>query len=204
MREQYETLSKSKITGAILAGGLGTRMGGCDKGLVKYCGRPLIESVMETITPQVEQTLIVANRNIASYSAYGVSVHEDAVSGFPGPLAGMLTAAKHTETDLILTVPCDVPDLPGDLVSRLLDALVTSGTDVCAADDGERVHPVICLWRRSVMATLESAIEQRHLKVYAWLQQQSYSVADFSDCPACFRNLNRPLDLEANARKAGF
>lgn len=198
MDNELDQSERSPVTGAILAGGRGMRMGGLDKGLVDYGGRPLIEPVLEAISPQVDHLLIVANRNPSRYAAYGFPVHGDAVPGFLGPLAGMFTAGTHADTDLILTVPCDIPHLPADLVARLHRTLKSHKAEICAASDGERLHPVVCLWYRSLAPTLAAALRDRRLKVQAWLRAQSFCIADFSDSRQCFDNLNRQLDLDAS------
>src|SRR5699024_3679799 len=140
--------------------------------------------------------LIVANRNHARYAGYDVPVFPDVVSGFLGPLAGLLTAATHAETELILTVPCDVPHLPTALVRRLHAAMQAAGADICCAHDGQRLQPGICLWHQALAPTLTAAVDRRQLQLRAWMQRHAYCIADFSDCPNCFANVNAPHDLE--------
>ena len=117
-----------KITGVVLAGGLGRRMGGSDKGLEELRGRPLAAWVVERLAPQVDELLISANRNGGRYAALGHRVLGDRIAGFAGPLAGLHAALEAAAHPLVATVPCDSPFLPGDLISRLLSALTAPGT----------------------------------------------------------------------------
>ena len=185
----------STITGAILAGGRGLRMGGLDKGLLEHRGRPLVEHVLEALRPQVGPLLIVANRNGASYQRYGLPVHPDLIDGFQGPLAGLHTALSHADTELVLCVPCDVPALPADLARRMHSALEAAGADACAVHDGRRLHPVICLLRRSLAESLEQSLAADLRQVKAWLARQRFTVVDYADAAGCFENFNCPEQL---------
>lgn len=142
-------MSPSDITGIILAGGLGRRMGGVDKGLQLLDGRPLVRHVAERLAPQVDQLLINANRSQADYAALGYPVLADEIPDFAGPLAGLHAALSAATTAWVVTVPCDSPYLPLDLVSRLQAGLQSSAAGLAVAHVEGRLHPVFCLCRTS-------------------------------------------------------
>lgn len=185
------------VTGAVLAGGRGLRMGGQDKGLVPHAGRPLVAHVLEALRPQVRELMIIANRNPDRYAGFGAPVHPDSLPGFQGPLAGILTALERAKTPLVLCVPCDTPALPADLARRLHAALESAGADAAVAHDGVRMHPVICLLRRSLARRLAHGLEAGERRVQDWLGQQRLALADFSDAPQRFENFNTLEQLRA-------
>ncbi len=178
------------ITGVILAGGRGRRMGGIDKGLAPFAGRPLIEWVIDALSPQVNSLLISANRNDAIYARYGIPVISDLAAGFKGPLAGIASAMRAASTDWIVTVPCDGPLLPGNLVSRLIDALTSNHADLAVATHGERIQPVYALLPVTLAPALDAEIERGTAKVETWMMQSCFALADFSDQPMAFSNVN--------------
>jgi molybdopterin-guanine dinucleotide biosynthesis protein A len=188
--------TQADITGVILAGGRGRRMGGIDKGLALFAGRPLIEWVMEALAPQVGALMISANRNREIYAAYGVAVISDLESGFGGPLAGMRSAMRAARTDWILTVPCDGPFLPGDLASRLTDAMVSLDSHAAVATDAVRIQPVYALLPVVLERELAADLAAGRLKVADWVLSQRPALADFSDQPKAFANINSPEDAE--------
>ncbi len=136
-----------QVAGVILAGGLGRRMGGVDKGLRPLRGRPMVQWVLERFSPQVDQVLINANQHVEEYSAFGHPVIPDRIAGFAGPLAGLHAALSATSLPLIATVPCDSPFLPTDLVARLKQALLERQADLAAARALTQAHPVFCVLR---------------------------------------------------------
>ena len=179
------------ITGVILAGGHGTRMGGVDKGLMKLEGKPLIEHVIQRLQPQVPDIIISANRHQDEYARYGFSViSDDSKTIGAGPLAGIISALRYAKTSYILTVPCDAPRLPKDLAARLLAQLQHDGSRACMAHDGERPQPVFALLHASLQDDVRLALSAGEYKVGLWLQNIGCSSADFSDCAECFINLN--------------
>lgn len=179
------------ITGVILAGGLGTRMDGIDKGLAKLAGKPLIEHVIQRLQPQVPDIIISANRNQDDYARYGFAViGDDAETNGAGPLAGISSALHYAKTDYILIVPCDAPRIPKDLAARLLTQLQLDGTRACMAHDGERPQPIFALLHVSLQEDVRRALSAGEYKVGLWLQSIGGSTADFSDCAECFINLN--------------
>jgi molybdopterin-guanine dinucleotide biosynthesis protein A len=187
----------SPVTGVILAGGQGRRMGGVDKGLRALRGRPMVAWVIERISPQVDELLINANQNAATYAAFGHRVIPDVIPGFAGPLAGLhrgLTEAAH---ELVATAPCDSPFLPHDLVGRLLAALEGEGADLSVAKTGEQPHPVFCLCRKSVLPGLTEFLSGGGRKIDAWYSRIKAVEVLFDDQPDAFSNVNTEAELQA-------
>jgi molybdenum cofactor guanylyltransferase len=191
-----EPPSSPTITGVILAGGRGRRMGGLDKGLIELDGRPLIEWVMAALAPQVGELMISANRNQEIYERYRLEVVTDTKPGYQGPLAGMLSAMEAARTNWILTVPCDGPFLAPDLVRRLTDAIIEHQADVAAAAVGERLQPVYTLQPVALAPALLRFLAAGERKVEEWLRRHRLAVADFDDQPMRFANINSPEDAE--------
>ncbi|MCL4111211.1 UNVERIFIED_CONTAM: hypothetical protein GTU68_043124 [Idotea baltica] len=183
------TINKSQITAVILAGGKGRRLGGQDKGLVEYQGKPLIQHVLDIIAPQVDKILINANRNHENYQAFGYDVINDELSDFQGPLAGFASAMQTSTSDYILTMPCDGPHLPDDYVARLMNATNNENT-VIVAHDGERLQPVHALIPISLLDSLIEFLESGDRKIDRWYAQNKMVTADFSDKPKVFFNVN--------------
>jgi len=183
-------LTKHDVTAVILAGGKGRRMDGEDKGLVELAGRPLIEYVIEAIEPQVETVLLNANRNLDHYSLYGYPVITDSLSDFQGPLAGFISALRSATTSHIVTLPCDGPFISGDLVERLVAAISTAGAEIAVAHDGDRMQPVYSLIPTSLSDSLAAFLDTGERKIDRWYSQHEVALADFSDCPESFRNIN--------------
>lgn len=190
------------ITGAILAGGRGSRMGGRDKGLLCFNQRPLVETVLSQLRPQVGRLLIVANRNIAAYRRYGVPVMPDEPPPWRGPLGGLATALDHAGTPWVLTAPCDGPALPGDLAHRLWRAATDAETGIAVAADGERTQPLLALVHTALLAGLRDYLDDGGRAVHKWHALNGMVKVDFSDTPAAFVNLNTPDDLETHASSA--
>lgn len=189
------TVAARDITGVILAGGRGRRVGGADKGLLPLRGRPLIEYVLAALRPQVGELLISANRNLERYAAYGCRVLADDLPDYPGPLAGMLRALRATHTPYLLSVPCDVPALPADLAARLGEALVRERSRAAVAVCGGQRQPVFALLHRDLAGDLQTYLEGGGREVGAWWIRQSAASADFSDHAHAFENMNTPDDL---------
>jgi len=183
------------ISGVVLAGGLGRRMGGLDKGLVEFRGRPLIAHVLERLAPQVDEILINANRNADTYARFGHRVIADAVGGYAGPLAGLHAGLRSATRSCVLTVPCDSPFLPLDLAARLARALAARRADLAVAKTGNRPHPVFALVRRAVLPHLEAFLEAGGRKIDAWYATLAAVEVAFDDEAEAFRNLNTPEEL---------
>lgn len=183
-----------RITGVVLAGGLGRRMGNVDKGLQTMHGRPLVAWVADRLAPQVDELLINANRNEGDYAKLGYPVIRDELPGFAGPLAGLHTALTHAGNALVATVPCDSPFLPVDLVTRLAVALREARATIAIARAGGRTHPVFCLCRKIALPALEQAILREELRFERWVRAQHHVEVDFDDDTA-FANINTREDL---------
>ncbi|MGL4602132.1 MAG: molybdenum cofactor guanylyltransferase MobA [Plesiomonas sp.] len=181
---------REPITGAILAGGKARRMGGKDKGLIVVAGKPLYQHVAQRLAPQVSQLLINANRHLTEYRRSGYPVHTDSLPGYQGPLAGMLTALQHAQTDWVVCVPCDSPLLPHDLATRLLDAVGTA--DCAIATDGERTHPVFALLHRKLIPALQHFLQRDEHRLMLFFAMQHSVMVDFSDQAPAFCNVNTP------------
>jgi len=192
MNSSSASTASAVVTGLVLAGGLGRRMGGLDKGLVPLAGRPMVEHVLAVLRPQVREVWINANRNQDRYGAYGHPVIEDSVAGFLGPLAGVLSALQRLETGFLLTVPCDAPLLAPDLASRLYDACVSTDADLAVASDGTRQHPVFLLLRADLTPTLAGYLDGGGRKIDTWFAQVRTVDVSFADQPETFVNVNDP------------
>lgn len=186
---------RERPTGVILAGGQSRRFGGEDKGLQLLGGRPLVEYVMVRLAPQVGRLVISANRHLETYAALGVEVMPDSLPDAPGPLAGILAVLSRSETSWLVTTPCDNPFLPRDLARRLLDTQRRTRAKLCVAHDGNRLQPLYALVSRNSIPSLTDYLESGQRRVEAWFRQEGAGIADFSDCPDDFINLNTPEDL---------
>jgi molybdopterin-guanine dinucleotide biosynthesis protein A len=183
---------RDSITGLVLAGGLGRRMGGEDKGLVLLGGRPMVAHVIDALRPQVGSIVVNANRNRDRYAAFGHPVIADAIGGYQGPLAGVLTALQLCRTEFLVTAPCDAPLVASDLVARLHAACVSAAADLAVASDGERQQPVFLLLRASLAPSLEAYLARGGRKIDAWFGELRVAEADFGDVPDTFVNVNDP------------
>jgi len=186
------------ITGLVLAGGRGSRMGGVDKGLQTHLGIPLALHALRRLAPQVGSVIINANRNLESYQGLGCPVWPDEPADFSGPLAGMLAGLNHCTTRYLATVPCDSPNFPLDLVERLLQGLLDGDSDIavaCTLEDGVlRPQPVFCLMRSSLRTSLAAFIESGQRKTGLWSRQHRSTQVLFDDGSAFF-NANTTADL---------
>ena len=173
-----EPLHAETITGVILAGGRGSRMGGADKGLQNFNGVPLALHTLLRLSPQVGDIMINANRNLAAYESFGVPVWPDNtdLGEYAGPLAGFMTALERCETPYLMTIPCDTPLFPDDLVARLAKAFAEADADFAVAsapeEDGElRPQPVFCLMRTDMLESLMRFTKSGGRKIDAWTAQ---------------------------------
>jgi molybdenum cofactor guanylyltransferase len=183
------------VTGVILAGGLGRRMGGVDKGLQLLNGRPMAARVLARLAPQVDEVLINANQNLERYALLGCRVVPDRLGGYAGPLAGLhcgLTEARH---ELVATVPCDSPFLPEDLVARLAAPLQDESIDLAVARTGTQPHPVFCLGRRRLLPHLSAFLQSGGRKIDAWYATLKVVEVAFDDEAAAFSNINTAEEL---------
>jgi molybdopterin-guanine dinucleotide biosynthesis protein A len=194
-------ITAEQITGLILAGGRAQRMGGNDKGLITFRGKPLIEIAIERLQTQVGQILINANRNITKYTSYGYPVLMDETTDFSGPLAGFAIGLKHCETPYLLTSPCDSPLLPLDLAQQLARKLENEKLDLVYASTQEAAgaiwaQPVFCLMRSDLGEQLKSFMDSDQLKIDRWFKELNSGTVIFDDVQG-FVNVNTPEDLQA-------
>ena len=201
-------MNPSDITGVVLAGGRGARMGGADKGLQNFHGMPLALHTLLRLQLQVGEVMVNANRNLAAYEAFGVPVWPDSIDGFAGPLAGFLTGLERCETPWLLTVPCDTPLFAADLATRLADAVEREDADIAmvAAPEEEngtlalRPQPVFCLLRTTLMESLVRFTHGGGRKIDAWTASHRTVLVPFDrpgDDPRAFFNANTLAQLHA-------
>lgn len=181
------------VTGIVLAGGLGRRMGGVDKGLQPFRGKPMVQWAIERLAPQVAELVINANQNRAEYERFGHRVVADELSGFAGPLAGLHAGMKAASQEIVVTVPCDSPFLPADLVARLHQSLGLG--ELAVAKTGAQPHPVFSLVRRSVLPHLEAFLTAGGRKIDAWYATLQVVEVAFDDEEDAFRNINTLEEL---------
>ncbi|MEO8155039.1 MAG: molybdenum cofactor guanylyltransferase MobA [Rhizobacter sp.] len=193
-------VERSRITGLVLAGGQGSRLGGIDKGLQDFAGQPLAQHALQRLAPQVGHVMISANRHLDIYRGMGADVWPDASSegAYEGPLAGFLSGLAHCETPYLVTVPCDCPHFPIDLVQRLALALETEAADVAIAalrHDGKlQLEPAFCLMKRELHPSLQRYLQTGQRKIERWTAEQHRTTVMFDDAPAFF-NINTPEEL---------
>ena len=201
-------LNKAQITGWVLAGGQSSRMGGVDKGLLTFQGQTLVQRAIERLQPQVHSVMVNANRHAPQYALHGTPVIADSEHGFKGPLAGFLTGLQHCPTDWLVTVPCDSPFFPTDLVMKLAAAAEESQALMAVAQaqettaDGReewRLQPVFCLMHRQLANSLHTHLQSGGFKITDWAKQQRMAVCRFppdsAQLPA-FANANTPEELQ--------
>ncbi|KAB0464928.1 molybdenum cofactor guanylyltransferase MobA [Vibrio kanaloae] len=186
-------LLPTQTSWVILAGGQASRMGGKDKGLVELNGSPLIQYVIDKLSQQDVSITINANRNLDSYQTFAPVV-SDSFPDYPGPLGGIHAGLKNAATDWVGFVPCDSPQISGDLVERFCVA-VKEDSDILVAHDGEYKQPVFTLFHKRVLPKLEAFLERGDRKIILLYKECVTEYVDFSDAPNCFVNLNTPEEL---------
>jgi molybdopterin-guanine dinucleotide biosynthesis protein A len=201
-------IDSSEITGLILAGGRGSRMGGVDKGLQNFNGMPMALHTLMRLQMQVGQVMINANRNLAAYESFGAEVWPDVLADYAGPLAGFLTGLERCETPYLVTAPCDSPRFPLDLVERLAEAMDREQAEIAMAaapekdEQGEvkvRTQPVFCLLRIELLESLVQFTQGGGRKIDAWTAQHKTVVVPFDrpgDDPLAFANANTLAELK--------
>lgn len=195
-------IKKEHITGIILAGGAGSRMGGVDKGWVMLNNQPLVCHTLSRLKPQVSSVVISANRELERYRALGVNVVTDATAldtdigssgDFQGPVAGILAALKTISTPYAVIVPVDAPLL----ATNLVQVLSYKSTALSLIDDGERTHPLFGLFHRSLIESLENYYQQGNRRLMRWCMQQSPLIIKKPELHSSFANINDPESLKA-------
>ena len=200
------------VSAIILAGGNATRMNGANKGLVKLYNTPLIRFVLEKINPQVDELLISANRDLATFAVFGHPILADVIKAengdLIGPLAGLHAGLSNARHDYVFCSPCDMPNLPLTLVSRLMAQLQLANAEIAVVKTNDDVIPVLCLCRKSVLSSLTAYINQGGRRVSTWQKSCAYIEADLSDTftynakgevadqGGDFSNLNTMQDIE--------
>ena len=193
-------IGRHDVTGIVLAGGQGRRMGGVDKGLVPFRGAPMVAAVIGRLAPQVGAIVVNANQNAEAYAAFGHRVVPDAVGGFAGPLAGLHAGLAAVATPYAVTVPCDSPFLPPDLVARLGEGLDARGAQLAVARTFDQPHPVFALVRADVRPNLEAFLAAGGRKIDAWYAALDVVEVAFDDEADAFRNINTRDELAASDR----
>lgn len=194
--------TQTKVTGVILAGGLARRMNNLDKGLVSYKGRPMVAYAIDALDGVAGQTIINANRNSERYRQFGLPVVADQTGSFDGPLAGILSAMVYSEDDVLLVIPCDSPLIKAEHLQKLLSVRERNNADAAVAFDGERLHPVFLAIKTSLINNLQDYLASGQRKIDRWLDQQNTVLADFSDAPEIFININTMTELSELENKA--
>ena len=190
------SLQSNNICTVILAGGMGRRMQGEDKGLIEWQGKPLIEHVLSSLDTDNDCIIINANRNQARYEQYGHPVVHDTIDGYQGPLIGILSAMKYTDRDYLLCLPCDSPEPPVHLQQRLMKCVQDSHAQSAICHDGSRTQPLFCLIACNLQNKLEAFIAEGNRKVHDFFHSTNPAICDFSDQPQQFHNFNRPEDMQ--------
>ena len=185
-----------RVTGLVLAGGMGRRMESRDKGLVEFRGKPMVAHVIERLAPQVDCLIINANRNLDQYGAFRHPVISDEVSGFAGPLAGLHAGLRVCTTPYMVTVPCDSPFLPTDLVARLHEALQENIAELAVAKTGDQAQPVFALYSATLLPSLTQFLESGGRKIDAWYSTHRVVEVPFDD-ESAFANINTSAELQA-------
>ena len=187
------------ITGVVLAGGRGSRMGGIDKGLQGHLGIPLALHAVQRLSPQVGAVMVSANRHLETYASFGVPVWPDAMADHPGPLAGFLVGLEHCNTPYLVTVPCDTPNFPTDLVARLAAGLIAQDAQIAMAatrdGDSEHAQPVFCLMACNLKDSLSDFIASGQRQVERWAALHRCATVVFDDA-AAFANANTAQELQ--------
>ncbi len=183
----------NRVSGIVLAGGLGRRMGRLDKGLQPLRGKPMVQWVIERLAPQVDELLINCNQNLEAYARFGYRLVPDEIGGFAGPLAGLHAGLKAASHPFVVTVPCDSPYLPHDLVRRLKERI--GEHHIAVAKTGSQAHPVFSLVTREVLENLERFLAGGGRKVDAWYAGVRAVEVGFDDEAEGFMNINTLEEL---------
>lgn len=192
-------IARDDITGLVLAGGRGSRMGGVDKGLQNHHGTPLALHALMRLEPQVGSVMLNANRNLGAYESMGAPVWPDPIPDYAGPLAGFLAGLERCETPWLVTVPCDSPHFPEDLVARLAQGVVDAGAEIALAaireGDAIRAQPVFCLMQAALIESLVRFVQGGQRKIDRWTAQHRSVEVVFDDA-AAFANANTASELQ--------
>ena len=191
------------LSAVVLAGGRATRMGGVDKGLIRFLEEPLAVRICAALEPQVTELMINANRNLEQYRRLGYKIVEDKLADYQGPLAGMHAALLEAAHPWLLTIPCDGPFVCADYAARMLDAANAQNAALAVAHDGTRAQPVYSLIHRDLAGSLEQFLRSDERKIDRWHGQHAFAEVDFSGDETMFTNINTPEQLAELERRAG-
>ena len=186
------------LTGLVLSGGRGRRMGGMDKGLVPYQGRALVLYALDALKCHADYILINANRNMEAYRDFGYPVVSDPDPDFRGPLSGILAGMRAAPTHWMLTVPCDMPKVDGQILSRLLMTQECTDVSLLIAHDGERLQPLLMLASTDLEASLHHYLDSGKRRVDEWIETIPHHIVDLSDSRPALVNLNDFDTLDKN------
>ncbi|MCK5889118.1 MAG: molybdenum cofactor guanylyltransferase [Methylococcales bacterium] len=189
------TVQKKEVTGVVLAGGLARRMNQQDKGLILYHNKPMVSYAVKVMANVANTVLINANRHKQAYEQFGHPVISDQTNTFDGPLAGILSAMMHSQTDILCVVPCDSPLIETQHLQKLISSLSDNHVDIAIAFDGERIQPVFLALKKSLQTSLENYLSEGKRKIDQWLFQHTHINVDFSQDPRIFLNINTLDDL---------
>lgn len=181
---------QDQVTGIILAGGMGRRMNGVDKGLAQLHGRDMVAHVIDALKPNVSSIIINANRNINHYEKYGIKVVADSIDGYQGPLAGIEAGMSGANTPWIFTCPCDSPMQSPDLLPYMWSQIQSTDAQIGLASDGERTQPVFSLLQTSLLTSLRSYLAGGDRKIDRWFEQHKMLTIDCSHYADSFMNIN--------------
>lgn len=194
----------TSVTGVILAGGMGRRMNGADKGLILLKQDEMIAWVIKTLQPNVSEIVINANRNLADYEKYDATVVPDSIDGFQGPLAGFEAGMSVATTEWVFTCPCDSPMQSAELLPHMYDSVVSAGADIGVAFDGDRTHPVFSLLRTDLVDSLRIYLESGERKIDRWFAQHNIQTVDCQAFAQSFVNINTEEELHRAERERGL
>ena len=184
--------SDTKISCIILAGGEGKRVGGVDKGLLEYKNRPLIEYIINTIRPQVDDIVISANRNHDRYKQYSSKVVSDKSEKYLGPMAGIDAALPHCKHDWVLIIACDTPLLAADIIDKFLQTKTDSKLYIAESNNKMQL---LLLLHRSLHSSIKRALSENQLRLMRWAKSQQPEIVIFH-AVAAFKNFNNSKDFE--------
>lgn len=191
------------LSAVVLAGGRARRMGGTDKGLIPFMGKPLVAQICTALQPQVAELMINANRNLPEYQQLGYSVIQDELDEYQGPLAGMHAALCIATHAWLLTVPCDAPFVADDYAEKMLTTAHAEKVQLAVAHDGNRLQPVYSLIHRDLVTSLNQFLESGERKIDRWFQQHTFATVDFSEQARMFTNINTMEQLAEAEAEAG-
>ena len=187
---------RTAVTGVVLAGGMGRRMNGVDKGLVLLQQQAMAARVVDILKPNVSEVIINANRNLADYGKFGARVVADSIDGFQGPLAGFEAGMSAADTTWVFTCPCDSPKQSPALLPHMFQSVTQNNADIGVAFDGERTHPVFSLVKTALLQSLQAYLAEGERKIDRWFDQHNLLTVDCSQYAASFENINTEEELK--------